>query len=103
MAIYSHSTFISPLAPIPSEAAVAIGIPQHPILADYLLDAIANGYTTATSHLELGAEENGIQQFTIVREWFDAERANDWAAFTIMVMSDPREADSFVGCTVVNT
>lgn len=103
MAIYSHTTFISPLAPIPGEAVATIGIPQHPILADYLLDAIANGYTTATSHLELGAEENGLQPFTIVREWFDADRANDWVAFTTLVMSDQRYADAFVSCTIVNT
>lgn len=103
MAIYSRSTFISPLVPIPTEAAAAIGIPQHPVLADYLLDAIANGYTTATTQLELGTEENGIQPFTIIREWFDIDRANDWAAFTTMVLSEPRDADSFVSCTIVNS
>lgn len=117
MAIFTHTLFNSPPAPIPSEAALAVGIPDFPPLSAHLTNAIEKGWTVATVQLILGTEENNITPFTIVREWYDADQAQIWAdlyeqLYTQNSIPEPEKliTDStrpiqsgFVNCTIVNT
>lgn len=103
MPIYTKTTFICAETTMPDTTS---GIPRHPVLADHLFYAVTAGHTTLTADFVLGEKVDGKQEYTIVREWFDAEQAQIWADLT--TASVPKYPDEpafpdlgFVSCVVV--
>lgn len=102
MPIYTKTTYISPMHPIPSEEDIARGISKDYFIANHTVDAVAKGYTTTVIRLELEPEENGTQRFNIFQEWADAEQAQIYADLVVRILtSKPEMVDGFAGCVVI--